>query len=116
MWSGGGPESDNCGYLQRPTPASLDAAPGRCGEGMCSAPPRPRRPARKERDGHMIKLIACSICLRVQRGSDWLEAERVIRDIKSYDDDLPRLRGAVCNDCAELIVRRRVDAADALAA
>ena len=61
----------------------------------------------------MIKLIACSICLRVQRGSDWLEAERVIRDIKSYDDDLPRLRGAVCNDCAELIVRRRADAADA---
>jgi hypothetical protein len=64
----------------------------------------------------MIKLIACSICLRVQRGSDWLEAERVIRDIKTYDDDLPRLRGAVCTDCAELISQRRADVEDALAA
>jgi hypothetical protein len=64
----------------------------------------------------MIDLIACSICLRVRSGSDWLDAEDVIRDIRSYDDDLPRLRGAVCNDCAELILRRRAEVEDALAA
>jgi hypothetical protein len=64
----------------------------------------------------MIDLIVCSICLRVRRGSDWLDAERVIRDIKSYDDELPRLHGAVCDDCAEAIFRRRADGEDAMAA
>ena len=58
----------------------------------------------------MIQLIACSICLRVRRGSEWLDAERVIRDTSSYDDELPRLHGAVCNDCVEAISRRRADA------
>jgi hypothetical protein len=33
----------------------------------------------------MIDLIVCSICLRVRRGSEWLDAEYVVRDIKSYD-------------------------------
>jgi hypothetical protein len=64
----------------------------------------------------MIHLIVCSICLRVRRGSEWLDAERVIRDIKSYDDELPRLHGAVCDDCTEAISRRRLDRQDALAA
>jgi hypothetical protein len=64
----------------------------------------------------MIDLIACSICLRVRRGSEWLDAEHIIRDIKSYDDELPRLRGAVCDGCAEAISRRRADWEDALAA
>ncbi len=64
----------------------------------------------------MTNLIACSICLRVRRGSEWLDAEDVIRDTKSYDDQLPRLRGAVCNDCAEAIFRRRADWENALAA
>jgi hypothetical protein len=65
----------------------------------------------------MTDLIACSICLRVRRGSEWLDAEHVIRDIKSYDGELPRLQGAaVCDDCAEAISRRRADWQDALAA
>jgi hypothetical protein len=65
----------------------------------------------------MIDLIACSICLRVQRGSKWLDAEYVIRDIKSYDDELPRLHGAVCDACADAISRRRSTAGqDAIAA
>jgi hypothetical protein len=64
----------------------------------------------------MIDLIACSICLRVRRGSEWLDAEHVIRDIKSYDGELPRLHGAVCDDCAEAISRRRADWEDAVAA
>jgi hypothetical protein len=64
----------------------------------------------------MIDLIACSICLSVRRGSEWLDAEHIIRDIKSYDHELPRLRGAVCDDCAEAISRGRADWEDALAA
>ena len=34
-------------------------------------------------DGHMIDLIVCSICLRVRRGSEWQDAERVVREISS---------------------------------
>jgi hypothetical protein len=64
----------------------------------------------------MIDLIACSICLRVRRGSEWIDAEHIIRDIKSYDDELPRLRGAICDDCAEAISLRRAEWEDALAA
>jgi hypothetical protein len=55
----------------------------------------------------MIQLIACSICLRVYRDSEWLDAERVIRDISSYDDELPMLRDAVCDECVETIALRR---------
>jgi len=64
----------------------------------------------------MIDLIACSICLRVRRGSEWLDAEDVIRDVKSYEHELPRLRGAICDSCAETISHRRADGVDALAA
>jgi hypothetical protein len=60
----------------------------------------------------MIDLIVCSICLRVRRGPEWLDAEDVIRDIKSYDDQLPRLHGAVCSDCADAIARRRAASQD----
>jgi hypothetical protein len=64
----------------------------------------------------MIDLITCSICLRVRRGSEWHEAERVIRDTMSYEGELPRLLGAVCDDCAKAIFRRRAESEDALAA
>ena len=64
----------------------------------------------------MIDLIVCSICLRVRRGSEWLDAEYVVRDIKSYDHDLPQLHSAFCDDCAEAIYRRRAGQQDAVAA
>jgi hypothetical protein len=63
----------------------------------------------------MMDLIACSICLRVRRGSEWLDAEHVIRDIKSYDGELPRLHGSGYDDCAEAISHRRTDWQDAVA-
>jgi hypothetical protein len=65
-------------------------------------------------------LIACSLCLRVLRGSEWMDAERVIREIRSYDLGAPpRLRAAVCDHCAESIsirraARTRADARTAL--
>jgi hypothetical protein len=64
----------------------------------------------------MIDLIVCSICLRVRRGSDWLDAERVVRETSSYDGELPRLHVAVCDACAEAISRRRASRQDAVAA
>ena len=53
-------------------------------------------------------LTTCSLCLRVHRGSEWMEAELVIRETRSYElEDPPRLASAVCDDCAETIFSRR---------
>jgi hypothetical protein len=54
----------------------------------------------------MIELIVCSVCLRVRDGSEWLEAERVIGEFRTYEGDLPRLHGAVCDACAEGVRRK----------
>jgi hypothetical protein len=62
-------------------------------------------------------LITCSLCLRVLRGSDWIEAEQVIREIRSYELAAPpRLQPGLCDLCAASILRRRTRAGDALAA
>ena len=55
-------------------------------------------------------LIACSLCLRVRRGSSWVAPEDVIRDLRSYElAEPPRLAAAVCDGCAETISSRRID-------
>ena len=57
------------------------------------------------------ELVACSLCLRVRRGSEWREAEHVIRELRSYElESPPRLHSAVCDVCAESIFSRRVTA------
>jgi hypothetical protein len=64
-----------------------------------------------------MSLITCSICLRVHRGSEWTEAERVIREMRSYELDAPpRLQPGVCDDCAESIFSRRADDREPIAA
>jgi hypothetical protein len=64
-----------------------------------------------------LDLISCSLCLRVRRGSEWLEAERVIKEIRSYELDAPpRLRSAVCDECSESIFRRRAQVVEPAAA
>jgi hypothetical protein len=53
-------------------------------------------------------LTTCSLCLRVLCGSEWSEAERVIREIRSYEREAPpRLEPTVCELCAESIQSRR---------
>jgi hypothetical protein len=62
-------------------------------------------------------LTTCSLCLRVLRGSEWMEAERVIREMRSYELDAPpRLQSAVCDVCAEPIFSRRAHADEPIAA
>jgi hypothetical protein len=62
-------------------------------------------------------LITCSLCLRVRRRSDWMDAERVIREIRSYELEAPpRLQSAVCDVCAESIFSRRAQVGDSVAA
>jgi hypothetical protein len=62
------------------------------------------------------ELVTCSICLRVQRGSQWIDAERVIREIRTYDEPLPRLQRGMCDECVESIFRRRGEHEGPLAA
>jgi hypothetical protein len=62
-------------------------------------------------------LTTCSLCLRVRRDGKWLDAERVIREFRSYElDSPPRLRGTVCDDCAESIFSRRAQSDQSVAA
>jgi hypothetical protein len=63
------------------------------------------------------RLVTCSMCLRVLRGSEWLEAERVIDEIRSYElEALPRLRPGLCDFCTESILSRRAEAVEPIAA
>ena len=62
-------------------------------------------------------LITCSLCLRVLRGSEWIEAESVIGEIRSYElETPPRLEPAVCDFCADSILNRRAHLDEPLAA
>lgn len=66
---------------------------------------------------HHTDLVTCSLCLRVHRGSAWLEAENVIRELRSYELAAPpRLKPGVCDPCAEAILGRRARVAEAIAA
>ena len=58
-------------------------------------------------------LTACSLCLRVRRGSEWLEAEQVIRQLRTYELDAPpRLHPGVCDLCAESMFGGRAAGVD----
>jgi hypothetical protein len=63
------------------------------------------------------RLTTCSVCLRVLRDGEWVEAEAVIREMRSYELEAPpRLQGSVCDDCADSIFSRRADLGTPLAA
>ena len=54
------------------------------------------------------RLVACSLCLRVRRGSSWVEAEEVIRALRTYDlAGPPRLAAGICDHCTEAVCARR---------
>lgn len=73
-----------------------------------------RRPSRNTEP--RTALITCSLCLRVLRDSEWIEAERVITEIRSYELEAPpRLQSAVCDACAESIWSRRLQSEDVAA-
>ena len=63
------------------------------------------------------RLEACSLCLCMRRGSAWVDAEAVIRELRTYElRSLPRLKPAVCDDCLAAILVRRTQAEEAIAA
>jgi hypothetical protein len=58
-----------------------------------------------------IGMVTCSRCLRVQRGSSWIEAEDVIRELRSYElAEAPRLRPGLCDRCRDILSARRTPA------
>jgi hypothetical protein len=64
-----------------------------------------------------LDLVTCSLCLRVRHGSEWTQAELVIRETRSYELEAPpRLLPGVCEVCAESIFDRRMQIAGAIAA
>ena len=64
-----------------------------------------------------LHLATCSLCLRVRRGSAWLDADAVIRELRTYElRSLPRFEPAVCDDCLAAILERRSRAEEAIAA
>jgi len=75
----------------------------------------PSSPRRRAFDG--LRLAACSICLRVLSGAGWIDAERMIRMLRSYErQSPPRLMSALCPRCEETIRLRRAPAPEPLAA
>ena len=64
-----------------------------------------------------LHLATCSLCLRVRQGPAWVDAEAVIRKLRTYElASLPHLEPAVCDDCLAEIVDRRARAEEAIAA
>jgi hypothetical protein len=67
-----------------------------------------RLPGKLRRTESGLDLITCALCLRVRRESEWVQAERLIREIRSYELEAPpRLQSGVCDDCADTIFSRR---------
>jgi hypothetical protein len=55
-----------------------------------------------------VSLVVCTLCLSVLRGASWVEAEEVIRELRSFElPALPRLVSGRCDDCSEEIHMRR---------
>jgi hypothetical protein len=53
-------------------------------------------------------LTACSVCLRVLHGAEWIEAEHAIRELRSFElTKPPRLASAICPYCMDALRDRR---------
>jgi hypothetical protein len=61
--------------------------------------------------GGALSLIGCSRCLRVLRDQEWVQAETVIRDLRSFEyDAAPHFQPVVCPVCTLSIQLRRAQA------
>jgi hypothetical protein len=64
-----------------------------------------------------LTLTACSLCLRVLQGGEWIDAETAIRELRSFEHhEPPQLEPGLCAHCAESIHQRRVSVEEPLAA
>jgi hypothetical protein len=55
-----------------------------------------------------VSLVTCSLCLRVLRGDEWIDAEQAIRALRSYDLPSPvSLAPGLCDECRDELAERR---------
>ena len=64
-----------------------------------------------------LTLSSCSVCLRVRWAGKWIEAETMIRELRSFErHSPPRFKPALCATCEEELYVRRLQIPDSLAA
>jgi hypothetical protein len=64
-----------------------------------------------------IGLVTCSACLRVQRDRTWIEAEEIIKELRTYElVDPPRLRPGMCDYCNAALAAARAKRSQTIAA
>jgi hypothetical protein len=104
-------------HAESTPPATESTPPARKDIAMDADLVRSLRSWRVLRKTPSTDLTTCSLCLRVRRGSEWLEAEQFIRETRSYELDAPpRLHSGVCDLCAESIFSRRAQVDEPIAA
>jgi len=62
-------------------------------------------------------LIICTLCQRVQRGGEWVDMGRVIRELRTFElDTVPQLHGVIRDECVDSILHKRAEPGESLAA
>jgi hypothetical protein len=55
-----------------------------------------------------LRLVTCSICLRVRIDREWVEAHAAIRTLRTFEQkSVVSLLGALCDRCEERLRLRR---------
>jgi hypothetical protein len=56
-----------------------------------------------------LKVVACSLCLRVLHESGWVDAGQLIRERRTFDLPSPvHLESGICDGCIDRIAERRM--------
>jgi len=65
-----------------------------------------------------LRLVACSVCLRVREDGVWIDGREAIRRLRTFEhENVARLEGALCDRCEmELRLRRQSSSFEELAA
>ena len=68
-------------------------------------------PVRAERRPVPLRVIACSLCLRVLHESGWIDAHEAIRRLRTFAHPAPvGLDPGLCDHCLEVVAARRAEA------
>jgi hypothetical protein len=69
-------------------------------------------PVRADRRSAPLRVIACSICLRVLHESGWVDADEAIRKLRTFALPAPvGLDPGLCDRCVDVVAARRTETA-----
>jgi len=69
-------------------------------------------PVRADPRSAPLRMIACSICLRVLHESGWVDADEAIRKLRTFALPAPvGLDPGLCDRCVDVVAARRSDTA-----